>query len=135
MSVLRLAAVYGLTLLTFLLIDALWLGVIARDMYRSQIGHLLAANVRWGAALLFYVLYIAGLLVLVILPNVRMPLPRSAALGALLGFIAYATYDLTNLATLERWPLGVTLVDLAWGAFVTAATATAGWAYARWLVA
>jgi uncharacterized membrane protein len=135
MSGVRLVAVYGLTLATFLALDAVWLGVVARDLYRAQIGHLLAPGVRWGAAILFYLLYIVGVVVLVVLPNARGPLPRTAALGALLGVVAYATYDLTNLATLARWPLGVTLADLAWGAIVTGATAAAGWAYARWLVA
>jgi uncharacterized membrane protein len=127
-------AVFGLTLVTFLAVDAVWLGVVAKDMYRQQLGHLLAPTVKWGAAGAFYVLYIAALLVLVILPNLESPWLRTVALGALFGLVAYATYDLTNLATLDRWPLAVTLADLAWGTFVTGLTAAAGWAYARWLL-
>jgi uncharacterized membrane protein len=134
MSALKLLLVYILTLVTFLAIDAVWLGLIAKDMYRRELGHLLAPNVRWGAALVFYVIYIAGLLVRVVLPHLRSPLLVVAALGALFGLVAYATYDLTNLATLTRWPLSVTLADLAWGAFVTGVTAVAGRGYARWLL-
>jgi uncharacterized membrane protein len=134
MHALKLLAVYVLTLVTFLAIDAVWLGLIAKDMYRRELGHLLAPNVRWGAAIAFYAIYIAGLLILVVLPHQRSPLLMVAALGAVLGLVAYATYDLTNLATVTRWPLSVTLADLAWGAFVTAVTAAAGHAYARWLM-
>jgi uncharacterized membrane protein len=134
MHVLRLVAVYCLTLVTFLVIDAVWLGLIAKDMYRRELGHLLAPNVRWGAAAVFYVIYIVGLLVLVVMPHKGSPLLTVAVLGALFGFVAYATYDLTNLATLTRWPLSVTIADLAWGAFVTGVTAAAGRGYARWLL-
>jgi uncharacterized membrane protein len=134
MHTLKLLAVHVLTLVTFLAIDAVWLGLIAKEMYRREIGHLLAPNVRWGAALAFYVIYIVGLLVLVVLPHASSPLLTVAGLGALFGLVAYATYDLTNLATLTRWPLSVTLADLAWGAFVTAVTAVAGRGYARWLL-
>jgi uncharacterized membrane protein len=134
MHALKLLAVHGLTLVTFLAIDAVWLGLIAKDMYRRELGHLLAPNVRWGAAIVFYVIYVAGLLILVVLPHQRSPLLTVAALGALFGLVAYATYDLTNLATLTRWPLSVTLADLAWGAFITGVTAAAGRGYARWLL-
>jgi uncharacterized membrane protein len=134
MHTLKLLAVHVLTLVTFLAIDAVWLGLIAKEMYRREIGHLLAPNVRWGAALAFYVIYIVGLLVLVVLPHASSPLLTVAGLGALFGLVAYATYDLTNLATLTRWPLSVTLADLAWGVFVTGVTAVAGRGYARWLL-
>jgi uncharacterized membrane protein len=134
MNVLKLLPVYVLTLVTFLAIDAVWLGLIAKDMYRRELGHLLAPNVRWGAALVFYIIYIAGLLVLVVLPHRGAPLLTVVGLGALFGLVAYATYDLTNLATLTRWPLSVTLADLAWGAFVTGITAAAGRGFARWLL-
>jgi uncharacterized membrane protein len=134
MNAFKWLAVHLLTLVTFLAIDAVWLGLIAKDMYRRELGHLLAPNVRWGAALAFYIIYIAGLLVLVVLPHRGAPLLTVAGLGALFGLVAYATYDLTNLATLTRWPLSVTLADLAWGAFVTGITAAAGRGYARWLL-
>lgn len=134
MQTFKLLAVYCLTLVTFLVIDAVWLGLIAKDMYRRELGHLLAPNVRWGAAAVFYVIYIVGLLVLVVMPHKGSPLLTVAVLGALFGFVAYATYDLTNLATLTRWPLSVTITDLAWGVFVTGVTAAAGRGYARWLL-
>ena len=134
MNALKLLPVYVLTLVTFLAIDAVWLGLIAKDMYRRELGHLLAPTVRWGAAGVFYLLYVAVVLVLVVMPNRDAPLARVAALGALFGLCAYATYDLTNLATLRDWPLRVTLVDLAWGACLTALTAVAGRGFARWLV-
>ncbi len=134
MNALKLLALYVLTLVTFLAIDAVWLGLIAKEMYRRELGHLLAHNVRSGAAIAFYVIYIAGLLILVVLPHQRSPLLTVAALGAVFGLVAYATYDLTNLATLTRWSLSVTLADLAWGAFVTGITAAASRGYARWLL-
>jgi uncharacterized membrane protein len=134
MHALRIISVYVLTLVTFLAIDAVWLGLIASGMYKRELGHLLAPNVRWGAAAVFYVIYVAGVLVLVVLPNLDATLARAVLLGAVFGLVAYATYDLTNLATLQRWPIGVTLIDLAWGAFLTGATAAAGWAFGRWLL-
>jgi len=134
MHAIRTLSVYLLTLATFLAMDAVWLGVVARDLYRRELGHLLAPTVRWGAAGAFYLLYVAVLLVLVVMPNRGAPLLRVAALGALLGLCAYAAYDLTNLATLRDWPVRVTLVDLAWGAVLTGATAVAGRTFARWLL-
>jgi uncharacterized membrane protein len=134
MHLLRLVAVSILTLATFLALDAVWLGLVAREMYRRELGHLLAPGVQWGAAAAFYVIYIVGLLVLVVVPNRGAPLLRTAGLGALFGVCAYATYDLTNLATLDRWPIIVTVADLTWGAFATALAATAGRVCARWLL-
>jgi uncharacterized membrane protein len=87
-----------------------------------------------GRGGIFYLLYVAGVLILVVLPSLDAPATRAVLLGAVFGLVAYATYDLTNLATLMRWPLNVTLIDLAWGAFLTAATSAAGWTYARWLL-
>lgn len=134
MNPIRVLAVYALTLFSFLALDAVWLGAVAKGMYRRELGHLLAADVRWGAALVFYLLYIVGVLALVVLPGRDSSLLRVVALGALFGFVAYATYDLTNLATLREWPLLVTVVDLIWGAVLTAVTAAAGWAASRWLL-
>jgi uncharacterized membrane protein len=123
--------VYGLMLLVLLALDAVWLGAVARGMYARELGHLLAPAVRWGAAALFYLLYVAGLLALVVAPGRAAPSAEVAWRGALFGLVAYATYDLTNLATLAGWPLSVTIVDLAWGAAITCATALAGRALAR----
>ena len=134
MNPLRIAAAHVLTLLVFLALDGVWLGVVARGMYRRQLAHLLAPEVRWGPAAAFYVLYVAGLLLLVVWPNRTSSALVTAGLGAAFGLVAYATYDLTNLATLARWPLSVTLADLAWGAFATAAAAVAGRGFVRLLL-
>ena len=127
----RWLGVYGLMLLVLLAMDAVWLGVVARGMYARELGHLLAPAVRWGAAAFFYLLYVAGLLALVVAPRRAATTVDVAWRGALFGLVAYATYDLTNLATLAGWPLSVTIVELAWGAAITCATALAGRALAR----
>ena len=108
---------YLVTLAIFFLIDMVWLGLVAKNFYRRQLGEMLSPKINWPAAILFYLLFIAGLLLFVVAPA----LERGGALqalwqGALFGLIAYATYDLTNLATLRNWPILVTIVDLAWGA-------------------
>lgn len=115
-------------LLVFLALDAVWLGLVARGFYRDQLGPLMRPDVNWGAALLFYLLFIVGLLVFAVGPALeRQSLARAAALGALFGLICYATYDLTNLATLRGFPVIVAVVDLGWGAVVAAATASAAY--------
>ncbi len=118
----------------FFVIDLVWIGVVAQRFYERQIGFLLADEVRWGAALLFYAIYITGILVFAVLPGLEVDsLVRAASLGALLGFFAYATFDLTSLALFEGFPTRVVVVDLAWGTVLTAAVASAGWGIGRWL--
>jgi uncharacterized membrane protein len=112
---------YVLTLIPFVVLDALWLGVVAPKFYKSQIGFILAKNPNWIAAVLFYLLYIAGMVVFV--TGREGTLLQAAMRGALFGLVCYATYDLTNLATLEGWPIAVTLVDLFWGTILGAITA------------
>jgi len=117
---------YGISFVVFFAIDLLWLGIIAKDLYQKQIGHLLKADVNWIAAIVFYLLFIAGLVYFVLMPNVG---PDSTVwkvllTGAIFGFITYATYDLTNLATLKDWPIQITLIDLTWGTFLGASTST-----------
>ncbi len=117
---------YLLTLLPFTLLDALWLGLVAPAFYRSQIGFIMAESPNWGAAVLFYLLFIAGMVVFVSGPGIRDGGVRKSALrGAFFGLVTYATYDLTNLATLEGWPLLMTVVDMAWGTFLGGITAAA----------
>lgn len=109
--------------LVFLLIDMIWLVVVAPKLYTSQIGHLMAEKVNYPAALIFYLLYVMAVLVFVINPAVKNgSLSQAAMYGALLGLSMYATYDLTNLATLRDWPILVTVIDLVWGTFVTMTT-------------
>jgi len=114
---------YLLTFFLFFAIDLVWLGVIAKNLYRQEIGFLMTDQIRWGAALVFYLLYILGLVIFVILPSFHKGSPTSALLlGALFGLICYATYDLTNLATLKGWPVRIVIYDLLWGAFISGIT-------------
>jgi uncharacterized membrane protein len=107
---------YFSTLLVFLAVDMIWLGLVARTFYSQYIGNLLAPSVNWPAALLFYLLFIVGILVFVVLPGLTSGSTRDTLLrAALFGLITYATYDLTNLATLKDWPLLVSVVDMLWG--------------------
>ena len=107
---------YLTTLLAFFLIDMLWLGLVARWFYQKHLGLLLKPNTNWVAAIVFYLLFIAGILIFVVVPAFQSgSLAKVALLGAIFGLITYATYDLTNLATLKDWPVIVTVVDLLWG--------------------
>lgn len=107
---------YLIAFAVFFCIDMVWLGFVAKGFYRRHLGHLLSPKVNWMAAILFYLLFIFGLLVFIVRPAVLAGAPgRAFLLGALFGLIAYATYDLTNLATVKDWPLLVTVVDLVWG--------------------
>lgn len=109
----------------FLVIDLLWLGVVAKDFYRSQIGPLLLEQFNWSAAFSFYALFLAGLTLFVIAPALKSGTWTTALLwGALFGFFTYATYDLTNLATLKGWTLTLSLVDMAWGTVLGASVST-----------
>lgn len=116
---------YGATFITLAALDAAWLGVVARTLYRDAMGQLLAPSVNFGAAAAFYLLYPIGLVVFAVLPSGGDWL-RAMVLGALFGLFCYGTYDITNLAILKDWPLGLTFVDIAWGAVVSAAGALAG---------
>lgn len=113
---------YAIALSVFFAIDMLWLGIIAKNFYRTQIGHLMKSDVNWTAAIIFYLIFIVGLVVFVISPAVEKGSWTYALLfGALFGLVCYATYDLTNLAVAKDWPLLVTIVDLIWGAVLAAA--------------
>lgn len=125
---------YAVSIVTFCALDAVWLGLIARTFYRQQLGELLRPDPRWGAALVFYALFVAGVVLFVTLPALRDgTLGRAVMLGALFGLVTYATYDLTSLAVLRGFPVIVAVVDLAWGAAISAAVATVGYVTAGWL--
>ena len=112
---------YAIALPVFFAIDMVWLGLVAKGFYAKQIGSLLKPDVNWTAAIIFYLLFILGLVVFVITPAMEKGSWTHALLfGALFGLVCYATYDLTNLAVAKDWPLLVTLVDLAWGAVLAA---------------
>ncbi len=128
----RMLVAYVATLILFCFCDFVWLGWIAKDYYQSQLGGMLLAQPNWAAAIAFYALYAAGVVLFCIAPALDAgSMGKAALLGALLGALAYATYDLSNLATLKGWPVVLALVDIAWGAFVTALAATAGYQITR----
>jgi uncharacterized membrane protein len=117
---------YLATVPVFFLIDLLWLGLIARGFYRDQIGSLMADPINWPAGILFYLLWVAGLLLFAVVPALEdRAWVRALLFGAAFGFITYATYDLTNLATLRDWPAALTVVDIAWGTVLGGTVATA----------
>lgn len=125
---------YFFTLAVFFAIDLVWLGLVARTFYRKHLGFLMTPNPNWLAAIIFYLLFVVGVLVFVVLPGHASGSLRDTVLrGALFGLICYATYDLTNLATVKDWPPIVTIVDLAWGTVLSAAVSFAGFTIAKWL--
>jgi uncharacterized membrane protein len=111
----------------FFAVDLLWLGVIAVDFYQAQIGHLLAPQVDWVAAVAFYLLFIAGIQYFGVRPGLASGRIADATLnGALYGFFTYLTYELTNRATLPAWPLTMVFADIAWGVLLSAVVASIG---------
>lgn len=125
---------YGTTALVFLALDAAWLGTMASRLYRPILGALMLERPDVLAAAAFYLLYVAGVVVLAIAPALNDGRWLAAlGRGACLGFIAYATYDFTNQATLQGWSWRITLIDLAWGTIATSVATGAGtWAMLRW---
>jgi len=125
---------YFATLVAFFAIDLVWLGLVARTFYRKHLGFLMAPQVNWPAALIFYLLFVVGILVFAVLPGLEAgSLKTTVGRAALLGLIAYATYDLTNLATLKDWPVIVTVVDLVWGTVLSVAVGCVGYLAGKWL--
>jgi uncharacterized membrane protein len=119
---------YAASLVIFLLLDFVWLGLVARGFYRQQLGHLLSSDVRWLPAILFYLLFVAAVVVFAVLPAVeRGSLLKAVLLGGFFGIVAYATYDLTNLATLKDFPALVAAVDMTWGCVLSAVVAVVGY--------
>jgi uncharacterized membrane protein len=124
MQMSRILLTYAVSVPVFFIVDMIWLGVIARGFYRKALEPLLAPNINWTAALIFYFLFLVGVLVFALLPGIeKRSLVYTVLMAALFGFISYATYDLTNLATLRDWPLMLSIVDMMWGAFLSASTA------------
>jgi uncharacterized membrane protein len=126
--------IYVSALVGFLAIDMIWLAVVARGFYRRHLGFLLADQVNWWAAIPFYLLFVAGVLVFAVGPGLQAnSLPRALLLGGFLGLVTYGTYDLTNLATAKNWPVIVTVVDMAWGTVLAAAVSGIGYLAGTWL--
>ena len=126
---------YLLTVPVFFIIDLIWLGVVAKSFYQKNLKYILSPNVNWTAAIIFYLIYIAGILIFAVLPALAKDSLRHAAVwGALFGFFTYATYDLTNLALLKDWPIGIVIVDILWGVVLCSAVATLSFFVAKWLL-
>lgn len=118
---------YAGTFLTLLVVDAIWLGLVARTFYRDQLGDMMLPNPNFAIAALFYLFFAAAVVLLCVMPGVKASsLMTAAGYGAVMGLAAYGTYDITNLSTLKGWPVAMSLVDMAWGTFVTALSAAGG---------
>jgi len=125
---------YLITVPVFFFIDILWLGVVAKGFYRQHLEGLLSTNVRWGVALTFYLIYIVGILIFAVVPALsKGSVGRAILMGALFGFFTYATYDLTNLATLRGWPVTIVAVDILWGSFLCAVVSLWSFYAGKWL--
>jgi len=125
---------YVIATITFFAIDLTWLGLIARKFYFDQLGHLMKTDINWIAAITFYLIFIVGILVFAVYPALNSnSIQKALLLGALFGFIAYATYDLTNLATLKDWPVKLVIVDMIWGAILSASVAVITFYLSRYI--
>ena len=123
---------YAGTLVSFLIVDAVWIALVVRGFYQREVGHLLSDSPNMGAAGIFYLAYAAGVVVLAVQPAIGAGSVKTAVLnGAIIGAIAYGTYTVTNYAVLKGWTMGLVLSDIAWGAFLTALTAACGYLAAR----
>jgi uncharacterized membrane protein len=126
---------YAGTLASLLIADAIWLGLVARTFYRDQLGDLMLPSPNLTIASIFYVFFAMAIVLLAVMPGVKAGLFLTAlGYGAVLGLAAYGTYDITNLATLKGWPPIVSVVDMAWGTFVTALSASCGLLACRYFV-
>ena len=125
---------YLLTFIVFLIIDMLWLGIVAKNIYQKYLGGFLTNNVNWTAAFIFYFIFVVGISIFAIYPAVNKDSVYQALLmGALFGFFTYATYDLTNLATLKGWPLPIVIIDIIWGSVLSAIVSFSGFYFVKWL--
>ena len=135
MSTSSLLKLYLLTVPVFFIIDLIWLGVVAKNFYQKNLKYILSPDVNWTAAIIFYLISIAGILIFAVLPAVAKDSLRHAVVwGALFGFFTYATYDLTNLALLKDWPLNIVFVDILWGVVLCSAVAALSFYVAKWLL-
>lgn len=118
---------YGCAAATLLVLDIAWLRVVMGPLYRAELGEMLRAQPSLAPSLVFYLLYAIGVVVFAVMPGVdSTSLLRAGLLGALLGLVAFATYDLSNLSNFKVWPLNLAILDIAWGTFLTAVAAVSG---------
>lgn len=127
--------IYILSLALFLIIDMIWLGWLAKDMYKKYLGHLMTDNINWTAALVFYAIFIAALLLFVVQPaGEKNDIWYALLRGAAFGLVTYATYDLTNLATLRNWPQQIVIIDIAWGTLLCTLVSAGAFYIYKWIL-
>lgn len=116
MEIGKILALYPISFLIFLGIDLLWLGVIAKDMYSKYLGKYISQEVNWTAAIIFYLIFVVGVLIFAVIPGIAdNSIKQTIIKAALFGFFTYATYELTNMATMKNWPLNIVIIDIIWG--------------------
>jgi uncharacterized membrane protein len=116
MNTIDIVIIYGITFVVFFALDILWLGFLGRNIYRKYLGHHMREKVLWPAAILFYLLYMGGIIWYAVLPGIEAGSPGAALLhGMLFGFITYMTYELTSLAVIREWSLPIVIIDITWG--------------------
>lgn len=132
---LQILLTYFASVVIFFALDMVWLGLIAKNFYREKLGFIMSDKINWPAAIIFYLLYVAALQYFAVQPAIKEMNWQTALLsGALLGGICYATYDLTNMATIAKWPLIIVIIDIAWGMVLTASVAGFTWLVAsKWI--
>jgi uncharacterized membrane protein len=125
---------YIATVVVFFAIDMVWLGLISKNFYATQLGYLMRSPINWSAAVVFYLLFIVGILFFAVYPAIQAhSILRALYMGMLFGFFTYATYDLTNYATIRDWPFMVTIVDMIWGTVLCGAVASASYFVSTYL--
>jgi uncharacterized membrane protein len=125
---------YFITIPIFFLIDMFWIGVVAKNFYRQNLAHILSPDVNWAAAIVFYLIYIIGILYFAVAPAIeRDSLIKAIVWGGLFGFFTYATYDLTNMALIKGWPFKVAIVDILWGTVLCGSVAALSFKAAKWI--
>ncbi len=134
MTITNYIVIYLISVVIFFAVDILWLGFIAKRFYRSNLDGIISPSFNWAAAITFYLIYIAGILIFAVIPSLRDGNLQSALLwGALYGFFTYATYDLTNKATIKEWPLKIVIVDICWGTVLCTVVATLSHLAGAWV--
>ncbi len=130
----KLAALYGITTIVFFAFDFVWLSTATSRLYKPMLGDLLAEKPLLGVAAVFYLVYVVGILVFAVMPGLQEGAVLGALWrGALFGFLAYATYDLSNLSTLRGWSWQISVIDMVWGTILNSVVAVAGFYAGRWL--
>ncbi len=134
MDLLYTLKLYLIAIPIFFTIDIVWLGFVARGFYRNNLSGIISPDINWKAAIVFYLIYIVGILVFSVIPALKAESIQKALIwGALFGFFTYATYDLTNMATIKDWPLKVALVDMVWGTILCSTVAALSYLGGRWI--